>query len=113
MDVSGQLLAYVALPPQEKATGNHWGGPQSRSGRLTEESLFLPVNFRVKRRGISPIEFVSPVCVGRLRVFKSNLCDVGAVCFMLGKKLKVKVNFALQHAVKAKGRSRDVALLFL
>jgi hypothetical protein len=32
---------------------------------------------------------------------------------MLGKKVNVKVNFALQLAMKAKGRSRGVALLFL
>jgi len=32
---------------------------------------------------------------------------------MLGKKVKVKANFALQQAMKAKGRSRDVAVLFL
>jgi len=32
---------------------------------------------------------------------------------MLGKKLEVKVNFALQQAMKAKERSRDVAVLSL
>jgi hypothetical protein len=69
--------------------------------------------FRIKRRGISPIEFVSRGYVGGLRFFKSKLRNGSAVCFMLGKRLKVKVDFALRHAVKAKGPSRDVALLFL
>ena len=66
--------------------------------------------FRVERRGISPIEFVSRGCENGLRIFKSKLGNGSAVCFMLGKKVKVKVYFALQHAMKAKGRSGGVVL---
>jgi hypothetical protein len=34
----------------------------------TRKRVFLPpVTLRVNRRGISPTEFVSPLCVGRLR----------------------------------------------